>query len=161
MNAKLFTYNSSSTYFTEFHRLPFNFQNLLLTTTALKTFHPRPQTHIFYSYIQVPRGHTSHIAVTITSTNEHGNEPNGTRLVVVIRSVPILKNVFGSMQNDGPRQPNRHERYLLHMPRQNGVHTHLRWCPPTSYNPLFFPVWSGHSVLPNKKKGCNISSSSS
>ena len=65
------------------------------------------------------------------------------------------------MQNAGPRQPNRHERYILHMPRQNGVHIHLRWCPSTSHNLLFVPVRSGRSVLPNKKKGCNTSSSSS
>ena len=31
---------------------------------------------------------------------------------MVVGSVPTQKNVFGSMQNPGPRLPNRHERYL-------------------------------------------------
>ena len=30
------------------------------------------------------------------------------------------------MQNPGPRQPNQYEWDILHMPRQIGVHTHLR-----------------------------------
>ena len=67
-----------------------------------------------------------------------------------------IKNWFGSTKR--PRQPNRHERYLLHLPRPIGVHIHLRWCPYTSNNLLFVPVRSGRSVLPNKKKGCNTSS---
>ena len=34
---------------------------------------------------------------------------------MVIRSVPMCKNVFGSMHITGPRQPNQHERCILHM----------------------------------------------
>ena len=69
------------------------------------------------------------------------------------------------MQNPGPRQPNRHERHLLHidMPRQivvhvhfGGVHLHKIIC-----YLVFVPVRSGRSVIPNKKKGCSTSSSSS
>ena len=42
------------------------------------------------------------------------------------------KNVFGSIHNPGPRQPNQYERYPLHRPRYTGVDVHLRWCPFTS-----------------------------
>ena len=73
----------------------------------------------------------------------------------------VKSRVLVSMQNPGPREPNRHERHLLHMPRKIGVDVHLRWCPSTSNNLVFVPVRSGRSVLPNKKKGCNTSSSSS
>ena len=72
-----------------------------------------------------------------------------------------LKKCVGSMRNPGPCQPNRHEWFLKHMPLPIGVHIHLRWCPSTSNNLLFVPVRSGRSVLPNKKKACNTSSSSS
>ena len=75
-------------------------------------------------------------------SKEHGNERNGTRLLVVIGSVPMQKNAFGSMQNPGPRQSNQYERYVLHMPRHQhavvrklvstsifgGVHLHQTRC---------------------------------
>ena len=56
----------------------------------------------------------------LTPSKEHGNERNGARLLVFICSMPVLKNLFGSMQNPGPRQPNQYTRYLLHMPRKIG-----------------------------------------
>ena len=88
---------------------------------------------------------------------ENGNERNGTKMLVVIRSDPMQKKVFGSiMQNPGPRQPNQYQWYLLHMPRQIGVHTHLRCCPSTSNEVLFVPVRSGRSVLPTKKRGATL-----
>ena len=51
--------------------------------------------------------------------------------------------------------------YFAHMPRQIGVHVHLRWCPSTSNERISVPVRSGRSVHPKKKKGCNTSSPSS
>ena len=60
--------------------------------------------------------------------------------------------MFGSMQSPGPHQPNRHERYLLHIPGQIGVYINLRWCPSASNNLLFVPVRSGRSVPSQKRK---------
>ena len=57
---------------------------------------------------------------------------DGTGLSVIIRSVPVLKNVFGSTQNPGARQPNQYERYLMHMPEHIGVYIPLRCYPSTS-----------------------------
>ena len=89
------------------------------------------------------------------SPKSMGTSETDHRLLVVNRFVPIYENVFGYMQNPGPRQPNQYERYILHMPRQIGVHVHLRLCPPTSKEIIFFSVRSDRSVLPKKKKGCN------
>ena len=49
------------------------------------------------------------------------------------------------MQNPGPRQPNRHERYTSHKPKQTGVHIHLRWYPPLTNNLFFVPVRSSQT----------------
>ena len=70
----------------------------------------------------------------MTRSKEHGNERNGSRLMMLVvrRSVPLRKNVFGSTKNPGPHQLDQHERYFF-------AHTHAttptrgllcaNWCP--------------------------------
>ena len=79
---------------------------------------------------------------------------------MVVRSVPT-ENVFGSLQNSGPRQPTQYLRTVIlrtcHYtatacwPAIN-LRLHLRWCSPASNGTIFVPVRSGRPVVLKKKK---------
>ena len=101
-----------------------------------------------------PQNATAVLKHVLTLSEEHGNGRNGTRLLVVIRSVP-KQIVFGSMQILDLASRISPNGIFARATAKVGVHVHPSsvWCPSISNGMLFFPVRLVCSILPDKKKG--------